>query len=132
MRWSKVIMVAVVVAVVSVASAMCEAAAPQKTDLGGRWTGIFNRHGTPVTLVLALKTSDGQVSGVLLDPGGNQMPIHEWKLEGTQLTFEVSAKEHGHARTDDFVGVVADEAITLLQHNGQKYDPPINFHRDKE
>jgi hypothetical protein len=39
--------------------------------LAGRWTGIFTRHGTPVALVLNLKTSDNQVSGVLADPGGN-------------------------------------------------------------
>jgi hypothetical protein len=132
MQYSKALMVTVVLAFVLVLAATTASAIPQGTDLAGRWTGIFNRHGTPVTLVLSLKTSDGQVNGILADPAGNQMPIHEWKLKGTQLTFEVSAKEHGHARTDHFVGVVAEGVVTLLQHNGQKYDPPITFHRNKE
>lgn len=132
MQCSKVTMVTVVLTIVSVLAATTASAVPQGTDLAGRWTGIFNRHGTPVTLVLNLKTSDGQVGGVLVDPAGNQMPIHEWKLKGNQLTFEVSAREHGHPRTDHFVGVVEGDAITLLQHNAQKYDPPITFHRDRD
>lgn len=131
MQCSKVTMVTVVLAIVPVLAAT-ELAVPQGTDLAGRWTGIFNRHGTPVTLVLNLKTSDGQVGGVLVDPAGNQMPIHEWKLKGKQLTFEVSAKERGHPRTDHFVGVVEDDVITLIQHNAQTYDPPITFHRDRD
>jgi hypothetical protein len=104
----------------------------QAKDLSGRWTGTFNRRGSPVTLVLNLRVSDNQVTGELADPGGNKMPIQNWKLEGNQLTFEVSAKEHGRPRTDHFVGVVEDDSIKLLEHNNQKYEPPITFHRNQE
>jgi len=121
----------VIAVAVSILAITC-AAAPQSRDLTGRWTGTFNRHGTPVTLVMNPKSPDKQVTGTLLDPGGNEMPIREWRLEGKQLTFEASAKEHGHARTDHFVGLVEDEVITLLEHNGRKYDPPITFHREAE
>ena len=121
----------VIAVAVSILAITC-AAAPQSKDLTGRWTGTLNRHGTPVTLVLNLRSSDNQVTGTLVDPGGNEMPIHEWRLEGKQLTFEVSAKEHGHSRTDHFVGLVEDELITLLEHNGHKYDPPVRFHRQAE
>ena len=112
--------------------AITGAAPAQDKDLSGRWTGTFNRRGSPVALVLNLRVSDNQVAGELADPGGNKMPIHNWKLEGNQLTFEVSAKEHGRPRTDHFVGVVEDDLIKLLEHNNQKYEPPITFHRNQE
>lgn len=86
-------------------------ASAQDMDLSGRWTGTFNGKGRPVTLVLNLRVSDNQMTGELVDPGGNHMPIHDWKLEGNHFTFEVSAKEHGRPRTDHFVGVVEDDAI---------------------
>lgn len=130
MRWSKA-MANVIAVAVAILATTC-AAAPQSRDFTGRWTGTFNGKGKPITLVLNLKSSGDEVTGMLVDPGGNQMPIQEWKLEGSQLTFEVLAKEHGHSRRDHWVGVVQDEAITLLQHGGRKYDPPITFHRDKE
>ena len=126
MRWSRANVIAVAVSIPAITCG----AAPQSRDFTGRWTGMFNRHGTPVTLVMKLKSSDKQVTGTLVDPVGNQMPIREWRLEGKQLSFEVSAKEHGHARTDHFVVLVDDEVITLLEHNGHKYDPPITFRRD--
>jgi len=132
MRWSKVDVITLIAAAISILAATCATAACQERDLSGRWTGTFNRNGTAVTLVLNLKSSDNRVTGVLVDPGGNQMPIQEWKLEGEQLVFTVSAKEHGHSRTDHLVGVVEGDLIKLLQRNAQKYDPPITFHRDKE
>jgi len=132
MRWSKVEVIILIAVAISISAATWTTAAGQERDLSGRWTGTFNRNGTAVTLVLNLKSSDNHVTGVLVDPGGNQMPIQEWKLEGEQLVFTVSAKEHGHSRTDHFVGVVEGDLIRLLQRNNQKYDPPIAFHRDPE
>ena len=108
------------------------AASAQDKDLSGRWTGTFNGKGRPATLVLKLRVSDNQVTGELVDPHGNQMPIRNWKLEGNQLTFDASAKEHGRPRTDHFVGVVEDDLIKLLEHNNQKHEPPITFRRNQE
>lgn len=121
-----------VIALTALILAITSAVTAQGRDLTGRWTGTFNRHGTPVTLVLNLKGSDNQVIGALTDPGGNQMPIQEWNLEGNQLAFTVSANEHGHPRKDRFVGIIEDDLIKLLQRNTQKYDPPIIFHRNKK
>jgi hypothetical protein len=132
MRRSIVQVAALIATAISILAATSAAAAQQKRDLSGRWTGTFHRNGTAVTLVLNLQSSDSYVTGVLVDPGGNQMPIQEWKIEGTQLTFAVLAKEHGHSRTDHFIGVVEGDLIKLLQRNAQKYDPPIAFHRDAQ
>lgn len=120
------------IAIVSSILTITCAASAQDKGLSGRWTGTFNGKGRPITLVLNLRVSGNQVTGELVDPGGNQMPIHNWKLEGNQLTFEVSAKEHGRPRTDHFVGLVEDDLIKLLEHNNQKYEPPITFRRNQE
>ena len=120
--------IAAFIAILTIAAAT----SAQDKDLSGRWEGTFNRRGSPVTLVLSLKVTDNRVTGALIDPVGHEMRIHNWKLEGKQLTFDVSAKEHGRPGTDHFVGVVEDDVIKLFEHNNQEYEPPLTFHRNQE
>lgn len=104
----------------------------QTQDVSGHWTGTINRGDRSGTVVIDLKTSGSEMTGSLSGPGGQVSQIRDWKRDGNQVTFTISAKEHGHAKELHFVGDVADNELRVHTVQGKGDGPTIVLHRREQ
>lgn len=119
------------VLVVAVAMVLACAAAGEGKDISGRWVAPFNREGTPVTIVMNLKVSGGEVTGTITHARGMEMKIENGKLEGDQLNFECNIEGPGGRKFNfHYSGDVVEDSIKLRGAvNGQEGGQTLNFHR---
>jgi hypothetical protein len=82
-----------------------------------------------MTSTMELKLSGDQVTGTIHLAPGVTVQIQNGKLEGNQLTFDVTAPEHGHTIEIHFTGVVGDNAVTLRNESRGKQGRTLTFHR---
>ena len=75
--------------------------------------------------------SGTQVTGTLSDPSGQIWQIENGRLEGNQLTFDVTASEHGGKKKIHFFGEVTTDVITLHNESRGKQGQTMSFHRIK-
>ncbi len=104
----------------------------QSKDLSGCWTATLERGGNTGTFTMDLKISGNGVTGTLSDPSGPPWQIQNGTLEGNQLTFDVTAPEHGHTKNIHFMGDVGDDWITLRNESRGKQGRTLTFHRSTE
>ena len=60
------------------------------------------------------------MTGTLRDPSGPPWQIQNGTLTGNQLTFDVTAPQHGHTKNIHFMGDVGDDAITFRNESQGK------------
>jgi hypothetical protein len=70
-------------------------------------------------------------TGTLGDPGGQTMQIRNWKHNGDEISFDVSAQEHGHSKNIHFVGQVLVGSIQVHGVYGEQNGPTFVLHRDQ-
>jgi len=104
----------------------------QENTSSGRWTATLKRGDKTGTATLNMSISGVTVSGMLSEPSGQVWQIKNGKLEGNQLTFDVTAREHGGTKNIHFFGEVADGLITLQSESHGKRGQTWSFHHDKE
>ena len=104
----------------------------QGENVSGKWTATTERGGKTGTFVMTLQVADNEVSGTLHDPSGQTIQIENGKLDGTQLTFEAAAQEHGHSKTIHFAGDIANDAIKLRNESNDRRGVTIVFHRSAQ
>src|SRR5215472_7220608 len=85
----------------------------QEHGPSGRWTATLTKGDRTGTANLNMSISGSAVTGTLSDPSGQVWQIENGKLDGNQLTFDVTAREHRGTKNIHFFGQVADELITL-------------------
>ena len=103
----------------------------QESELAGRWQATLRKGDRTGTSVMDLTRSGTQVTGTLSDPSGQIWQIENGKLEGNQLTFDVTAREHGGTKKVHFFGQVADGLITLHNESHGKRGQTMSFHRNQ-
>lgn len=101
----------------------------QESELTGRWQATLKKGDRTGTSVMDLTVSGTQVTGTLSDPSGQIWQIENGKLEGDQLTFDVSAREHGGTKKIHFFGQVTNDLITLHNESRGKQGQTMSFHR---
>jgi len=104
----------------------------QAKDPSGRWTATLERDGRSMTSTMELKLSGDQVTGTIDLAPGVTVQIQNGKLEGNQLTFDVTAPEHGHTKSIHFTGDVGNDAITLRNESHGKQGRTMIFQRAAE
>ena len=104
----------------------------QENPSSGRWTATLKKGDRAGTATLNMSISGSDVTGTLSDPSGQVWQIENGKLEGNQLTFHVTAREHGGTKNIHFFGQVADELITLHNESHGKPGQTMSFHRRKD
>lgn len=107
-------------------------AVSQENTYNGRWTATLNKGDKTGTATLNMSVSGTSVTGTLSDPSGQVWQVENGKLEGNQLTFDVTAREHGSTKNIHFFGQVADDLITLHNESHGKRGQTMSFHRPKE
>src|SRR5215471_13429155 len=109
--------------------ALALVALAQGQDVSGRWTTTLDRGRQSVTLKMDLTVSGNHVVGTIDVAPDVTAQIQNGKLEGDQLTFDISAPEHGHTKSIHFTGNVDGDAITLRNESRGKQGLTMTFHR---
>lgn len=113
-------------------SLLATAAFGQANDPSGRWTSKLERGSRSMTSVMTLKLFDNQVTGTIDLAPNVSVQIRNGKLENTQLTFDVTAPEHGRTKEIHFVGEVQSDVITLRNESRGRQGRTIIYHRSKD
>jgi len=101
----------------------------QTEAVSGRWTTALERGQQSMTVKMDLKVSGNSVTGTIDVAPDVTVQIQNGKLEGGQLTFDVTAPEHGHTKSIHFTGDVRDDTITLKNESRGKQGRTMTFHR---
>ena len=104
----------------------------QENASSGSWTATLTKGNKTGTATLHMSISGTGVTGTLSDPSGQVWQIQNGKLDGNQLTFDVTAREHGGTKDIHFFGQVADGLITLQNESHGKRGQTMSFHRTKD
>jgi len=110
-------------------SALAFGAIAQGKDVTGRWTATLERGAQSMTVKMDLKVSANSVTGTIDVAPDATAEIQNGRLEGNQLTFDVTAPEHGRTKVIHFTGEVGDDAITLQNESRGKQGRTMTFHR---
>lgn len=108
------------------------AAVAQETNLNGRWTATLNRGSRTGTANLTVNVSGAEVTGTLTDPSGQVWQLQNGKFEGSQLTFDVTAREHGGSKNIHFFGQIEGDSITMHNESNGRPGQTMIFHKTKE
>ena len=101
-------------------------------DPSGSWKATLTRGDRTGVAVLNLKVAGNQVTGTLSDPSGQTLQIKNGEIERAQLTFDVSASEHGGTKNIHFYGQVTADTITLHNESNGKQGVTMTFHKSKD
>ena len=104
----------------------------QTKDVSGRWTTTLERGRQSMTFKMDLKVSGNSVTGTIDVAPDVTAQIQNGKLEGNQLTFDITAPEHGRTKSIHFTGDVGDDAITLRNESRGKQGRTMIFQRAAE
>jgi hypothetical protein len=104
----------------------------QGKDISGHWTTTLERGQQSMTFKMNLKVSGNSVTGTIDVAPDVTAEIQNGKLEGDQLTFDITAPEHGHTKSIHFTGDVDDDAITLRNESRGKQGRTMTFRRIKD
>ena len=104
----------------------------QGQDVSGRWTTTLDRGRQSMTLKIDLKVSGNHVTGTIDVAPYVTAQIQNGKLEGDQLTFDISAPEHGHTKSIHFNGDVREDTIVLKNESRGKQGRTLLFQRAPE
>jgi hypothetical protein len=110
-------------------SFLAVAVSAQTKNPSGVWTAALERGGRTGVFTLNLQVSGNRVTGTLNDPSGQVLQIENGRLEENQLSFDVSAREHGGTKPIHFVGDVEEGVITLHNTSRGKEGRTITLHR---
>jgi hypothetical protein len=101
----------------------------QGKDVNGRWTTTLERGQQSMNFKMDLKVSGNSVTGTIDVAPDVTAEIQNGKLERDQLTFDITAPEHGHTKSIHFTGDVGDDTIVLKNESRDKRGRTMTFHR---
>jgi len=101
----------------------------QAKDVSGQWTTKLERDQQRMTIKMDLKVSGNSVTGTIDVAPDVTAEIQSGKLESDQLTFDITAPEHGHTKSIHFTGDIRDGTIVLKNESRGKQGRTMTFHR---
>ena len=107
-------------------------AVAQESNLTGRWTATLKKGDRTGTANLTVSVSGNEVTGTLIDPSGQIWQLQNGKFEGSQLTFDVTAREHGGSKDIQFFGQIEGDSITMRNESNGRPGQTMIFHKIKE
>ncbi|MBZ5608004.1 MAG: hypothetical protein LAP38_07100 [Acidobacteriia bacterium] len=82
-------------------------------DATGKWTFETQGRNGAVTNTMTLKASGSALSGTLDGGRGGPVEISNGKVDGDNISFEVTREFNGNSFTTKYTGKVAGESIEL-------------------
>ena len=103
----------------SVLLALALAAVALAADATGKWTyELQGRRGTQ-NVTLNLKASGSELTGTMEGGRGGPIQISNGKVDGDNISFEVTREFNGNSFTQKFSGKVSGDSMELTIDNGR-------------
>jgi hypothetical protein len=110
------------------------AGAALAADITGTWSGTTSMGDNQFTLIYNFKQDGGKLTGTVVGPQGDPLPIVEGKVEGDKVGFAVNVDMNGNTAKFVSSGTIKGEeiAITTKVENGADFPPmSITLKRSK-
>ena len=82
-------------------------------DVNGNWTGNFDFNGTSMPVTFKLKSTGATLSGTVEGMGPAPVEIHEGKVDGDTVTFNINVDYQGQTYTLAYKGKVQAGTINF-------------------
>jgi hypothetical protein len=109
------------------------ATAAWAADVTGTWKGEMSTpDGNSFTLTYTFKQDGAKLTGTVLSPQGDQLPLDNGKAEGDKISFSVKVDMNG-GTTFSSEGTINGDEITLKTkvEGGDMDFPPMTIKRQK-
>jgi hypothetical protein len=93
-------------------------------DITGSWSGTMSMGDNQFTLTYSFKQEAGKLSGTVLTPQGDTLPLSEGTVDGDKVSFTIKVDMNGS--TVKFVsnGTIKGEEITITTKSEGGHDFP--------
>lgn len=82
-------------------------------DITGTWSGTLSMGDNQVPLTYNFKQDGDKLTGTVVGPQGDPLPLVEGKVDGDQLTFAVKVDMNGDTAKFVSTGTIKGEEIAL-------------------
>jgi hypothetical protein len=103
-------------------------------DVTGKWTAqVPGRNGQTREQTFNLKADGDKLTGTVSGMQGNQMDISDGKIDGSNISFNVTMSFNGNEMKMSYKGVVSGDEIKFTRTREGGNQPPQEFtaKRDK-
>jgi len=110
------------------------ATAAWAADVTGTWKGeVSTPDGNAFTLTYSFKQDGAKLTGTVLGPQGDPLPIDNGKVEGGKISFSVKVDMNGSTTTFSSEGTINGDEIVLKTKadSGDMDFPPMTIKRQK-
>ena len=110
------------------------ATAAWAADVTGTWKGeVSTPDGNSFSLTYTFKQDAAKLTGAVLGPQGDPLPIDNGKVDGDKISFSVKVDMNGSATTFSSEGTINGDEITLKTKadSGDMDFPPMTIKRQK-
>jgi hypothetical protein len=91
-------------------------------DITGTWTGSMDHGNGDVSLTYNFKQDGDKLSGTVIGPQGDPLPLINCKIDGDQVSFAVKVDMGGNIATFSSKGTVKGDEIALTTTNDAGMD----------
>jgi len=89
------------------------AGAAWAADITGTWSGTLSMGDNQFTLTYNFKQDGDKLTGTVVGPQGDPLPLVEGKVDGDQVTFAVNVDMGGETARFASTGTIKGDEITL-------------------
>ena len=110
------------------------ATAALAADVTGTWKGdVSTPDGNSFSLTYTFKQDGTKLTGTVLSPQGDLLPLDNGKVDGDKIAFSVKVDMNGSATTFSSEGTIKGDEITLKTKadSGDMDFPPMTIKRQK-
>jgi opacity protein-like surface antigen len=100
------------------------ATAALAADITGSWSGTMSMGDNQFSLTYSFKQEGGTLTGSVVTPHGDALPLSEGKVEGDKLSFAVKMEMDGGTVKFVSSGTIKDEEITITTKAEGGHDFP--------
>jgi len=91
-------------------------------DITGAWTGSMANGNGDFSLTYNFKQDGDKLSGTVIGPQGDPLPLVDCKIDGDRISFAVKVDMGGNVTTFSSKGTVKGDEITLTTTNDAGMD----------
>ena len=104
-------------------------------NVTGTWTWTMKRNDQEITQTLKLKQDGAKVTGTITGRQGNETEIAEGKVDGGDVSFQVTREFNGNSFTIKYKGKVEGDTIkgkTSVERDGQTMERDWEAKREEK
>jgi hypothetical protein len=107
LNWTALLVAAIIVSF----SGLARAADDKKPNVAGTWEWTTTRQNQEQKHAIKLKQDGDKVTGVYVPPRGDEVELKEVKLDGNNISFNITRKIQNNDRTIKYNGKIEGDTI---------------------